>query len=105
MVSRLVGKLDVMRHLMSGALCAMAGAAMAVAAAPRPAVAMKVRLFILPDPPWVAGVRCLAFPRAHICFLWGDPLPWTAWKRARLANPGEQAKTSRVRPAPAPAKI
>ncbi len=64
MVSRLLGKLDVRRHLTSGALCAMAGAAIVVAAAaaPRPAVAMNVRLFMMCGSSLDGGVRWIAFP-------------------------------------------
>src|ERR1700678_407037 len=50
-VSSDFGQLVVMRHLISGIDCAIAGAAMVAApATPRPVTLMKSRRFI--DPPW-----------------------------------------------------
>jgi hypothetical protein len=63
---------------MSGALCAIAGAAMVVAAAaaPRPAVVMKVRLFMVSESSLDDGVRARgAVPLAQLFFLGGGRQP------------------------------
>jgi hypothetical protein len=56
MVSRLFGKLEARRHLISGWLCAMAGAATVEAASPMPAVFKKERLLSVMASPEVAAV-------------------------------------------------
>src|ERR1700750_1710886 len=61
MVSSDFGKLDVKRHLISGEDCAVAGEAMAVAAAPAAETFKKSRRFIQASPHW--GVHP-GFPRA-----------------------------------------
>jgi hypothetical protein len=53
-VSRLFGKLEAQRHLISGCDWAMAGAAIVVAAAPTPAVTRNWRRFIRFDSPGFA---------------------------------------------------
>src|ERR1700682_9516 len=52
MVSSDFGKLDVMRHLISGEDCAIAGEAIAVAAAPAAETFKKSRRFIQASPYW-----------------------------------------------------
>jgi hypothetical protein len=52
MVSSDFGKLDVMRHLISGIDCAIAGEATAVAAAPTAETFKKSRRFIQASPWW-----------------------------------------------------
>src|SRR5258708_499566 len=62
MVSRLFGQLAARRHLISGMLCAIAGAARVLAAAtPRPAVARNLRLS-MDDSSEVAALACFDFP-------------------------------------------
>src|ERR1700730_11999260 len=56
MVSSDFGKLDVMRHLTSGEDCAIAGEAIAVAAAPAAETFKKSRRFIQASPYWIGGV-------------------------------------------------
>src|SRR5438132_10715502 len=60
MVSSDFGKLDVMRHLISGEDCAIAGEATAVAAAPAAETFKKSRRFIKASPCW--GVSPIDWP-------------------------------------------
>src|SRR5688572_20817517 len=102
MVSRLLGKLEVRRHLISGALCAMAGAAMVVAAAaaPRPAVAIKSRLFMVSESSLDDGARTPgAVPLAQRLFLWGGRQLSRLENQACLANLSVPIKTRRIQPA------
>src|ERR1700684_2226971 len=58
MVSSDFGKLDVMRHLISGAVCAIAGEAIAVAAAPAAETFKKSRRFIQASPQVAVSQIC-----------------------------------------------
>src|SRR3978361_2259726 len=66
MVSSDFGKLDVMRHLISGIDCAIAGEATAVAAAPTAETFKKSRRFIQASPWWgIPRFSGVFLPAAH----------------------------------------
>src|ERR1700710_2279381 len=68
MVSSDLGKLDVMRHLISGEDCAIAGDATAVAAAPAAETFKKSRRFIEGSPCWAYPIFSAEFlPARRYC--------------------------------------
>src|ERR1700730_18281574 len=72
MVSSDFGKLDVMRHLISGEDCAIAGEATAVAAAPAAETFKKSRRFIKASPCWGVFPYRPAFSRQHDFSCWTE---------------------------------
>src|ERR1700684_2594944 len=83
-VSSDFGKLDVMRHLISGEDCAIAGAATALAAAPAAETFKKSRRFIKASPWWARpDIRRSSYPDSKAALTWKPVEP----------NPGNPGKT------------